>query len=211
MWAAKEPAEEWGWRWTVVAGAAAVMGVVTEASKASAATTASVSTASPVSSAIDVVWKRVFGSGRLSHHRVMAVHVHVTPVFLLLLPLLLLGLLTLCYGSRDLVIRDVLGRERLVVGTVRGVGVRAATAMSFPRAIARPMSFAPASKSAVAMSVTAMGTGAPGVLVPVLPASRLYPALPELGAGERRLDRGTGGGAVDAGASTVLDVPVEVS
>lgn len=214
VWTAKEPAEEWGWRGPVVAGAAAVVIVVTEASKASTATTTSVPTASSeMPSPIGVVWNllgRVIRSGRLPRHSVRAVHIHVAALVLALL-LLLLGLLALCYGSRDLVVRDVLGRERLVVGTLRGVGVRAATAVSFTRATARPMSSAPASKSTVAMTVTAMWTGAPRVLVPVLPASRLYPALPELGAGERRLAGGAAGGAVDAGASIILHVPVEVS
>lgn len=215
VWAAEESAEEWRWRGSVVAGTTAVVIVVTEASEASeasAATTASVSTASSVSSSTGLVWDflgRVIRSRRLSRHGVRAVHVHLALVFLLLL--LLLGLLALCYGSRHLVVGDVLGRERLVIGTLRGVGVRAATAVSPTRSTARSMSSAPAPKPAVAMSVTAVGAGAPRVLVPVLPASRLCPALPELGAGERRLAEGVRWGAVDAGASVVLHVPVEVS
>ena len=209
VWAAEEAAEERGRRGPVVAGAAAVMIVVTEASKAATATTASVPTASSLSSAIGLVWNllgRIIRSRRVPRHSVRAVHVHLGLVFLLLLLLL-----ALCYGSRDLIVCDILGRERLVVGSVRGVGVRTATAVSSTRPTSWSMSSAPASESAVAMTMTAVGTRAPGVLVPVLPASRLYPALPELGAGERRLAEGGRRGAVDAGASIVMHVPVEVS
>lgn len=184
LWATEESAKERGRRRSMVTGAATVVIVVTRTSKASTATTATMATAS-LSPATGLIWYllgRVVRRRLISGHSVGAVHVHLSPVLLLVL----LALLALCYGSRDLVVCDVLGRERLVVGTVRGVGVRAATGLSPTRSTPRSMSSASASKS-VAMTMTAMGARAPGVLVPVLPASRLHPALPEFRTGESRL------------------------
>lgn len=207
LWATEESAEERGRRWAVVAGAAAVVIVVTKTAKTSTATTATVPAAS-LSSATELIRNllgRVVRSRLIPRHRVGAVHVHLGPVLLLLL-------LALCYGSRDLVVCDVLGRERLVVGTVRGVGVRSAAGVSPTRSTPRSMSSASASESgAMTVAMTAVGSRTPGVLVPVLPTSRLYPALPELGAVEGRLAGRAGGSAVNASASIVLHVPVEVS
>lgn len=206
LWATKEPTEEGRRRRPVVTGAATVVIVMTEASKASTATTASVSTTT-VSAATGLVWDllgRIIRSWPIPHG-VRAVHIHLGPVLLLLV--LLLALLALCYGSRDLIVCDVFGRERLVVGTLRGVGIRSTSVASPTGATARSMSSAPASKS-VTMTMTAVGTRTPRVLAPVLPASRLSPALPELGTVESRLAGRTGGSAVDASA---IIVPVEVS
>lgn len=204
LWATKEPTEEGGRRRPVVTGAATVVIVMAEASKASTATTASVSTTT-VSAATGLVWNllgRIIRS-RLIPHGVGAVHVHLSPVLLVLL----LALLALCHGSRDLIVCNVFGRERLVVGALRGVGIRSTTVASPTGATARSMSSSPASKP-VAMTMTAVGTSTPRVLAPVLPASRLCPALPELGTVESRLAGRTGGSAVDASA---IIVPVEVS
>lgn len=209
LWATKEPTKERGRRGAVVARTAAVVIVMAPASKASTATTAAVP-ATSLSSATGLVWNllgRIVRSRLIPRHSVGAVHVHLGPVFLLLLVLLAFR-----YSSSDLIVCDVLGRERLVIGTVRGVGIRSAAGMSPTRSTARSMSSAPTSESgAMTVAMTTMGTRAPRVLVPILPASRLDPALPELGAVESRLAGGPGGSAVDASASIVLHVPIEVS
>lgn len=166
LWATEEPTEEGRRRGPMVTGAATVMIVMTEASKASTATTASVSTTT-VSAATGLVWdflRRIVRS-RLIPHGVGAVHVHLSPVLLILL----LALLALCDSSRDLIVCDVLGGEGLVVGTLRGVGIRSTTVASPTRATARSMTSAAASKP-VAMTMTAMGTSTPRVPAPVLPA-----------------------------------------